>query len=223
MADLVQLPTTKEGFKYLLTITDLANSEFDIEPLKTKQPKETLQALKNIFKRKYIKLPLASIQTDGGTEFKSDVHKFLFENNILHKTSLPYRHTQQSVIEALNKQVVRLLNGYMNMKEIETGETYREWSDIIDDVRKLLNKYRKKELPKSIYKYEYPLFNPTKEPKYKINELVYHQLDYPKNALLDKQPTANFRTGDYRWNKVPKKIEKVLYYSGDVPYRYVLK
>jgi hypothetical protein len=210
-ADLIEMPTTKQGFKYLFTITDLSNDDFDLEPLKTKQPKETLQALKRIFKRKYLKMPFSSIQSDNGNEFKGEFHKFLYDNNILHKKSLPYRHTQQSNIEALNKQLVRLFNGYMNAVEEETGETYNNWTDIIDDVRKLLNKYIRKKLPKNIYKYEYPLFNPTKEPKYKVGDLVYHQLDYPKNALLDKQPTANLRVGDYRWNKIPKKIEKVLY------------
>jgi hypothetical protein len=33
MADLLELPETKKGFKYLLVVVDLATDEFDIEPI----------------------------------------------------------------------------------------------------------------------------------------------------------------------------------------------
>ena len=36
MADLLFLPTTKKGYKYLLVVVDLATNEFDLEPLKDK-------------------------------------------------------------------------------------------------------------------------------------------------------------------------------------------
>ena len=36
MADLLFLPKTKEGYRYLLVVVDLASNDFDIEPLKTK-------------------------------------------------------------------------------------------------------------------------------------------------------------------------------------------
>ena len=69
MADILYLPETKEGFKYLLVITDLATREFDIEPLKSKTTDEVLTAMKAMFKRKYISIPKASLRTDNGTEF----------------------------------------------------------------------------------------------------------------------------------------------------------
>lgn len=77
MADLLFLPTTEEKYKYLLVIVDLATHEFDIEPLKTKNSKEVLDAMKKIFSRKYIKKPKATIRTDNGAEFKGDVDKYL--------------------------------------------------------------------------------------------------------------------------------------------------
>ena len=49
MADLVYLPTTKEGYKYCLCIVDLATNVFDIEPLKKKDAPATLEEMKNIF------------------------------------------------------------------------------------------------------------------------------------------------------------------------------
>jgi hypothetical protein len=52
MADLLMLPTTKEGYKYLLCIVDLWSNMFDIEPLKNKTAEATLEGMMNIFKRK---------------------------------------------------------------------------------------------------------------------------------------------------------------------------
>jgi hypothetical protein len=61
MADLLHLPTTDKGYKYLLVIVDLASVDCDFEPIKTKDAEVTLTAImmKAIFKRKYIKLPYA--------------------------------------------------------------------------------------------------------------------------------------------------------------------
>ena len=53
-ADLLFLPETKEKYKYLLVVVDIASNQFDIEPLKTKQPTEILTAFKKMFKRPYI-------------------------------------------------------------------------------------------------------------------------------------------------------------------------
>ena len=94
MSDLLFLPTTKKGFRYLLVMTDLYNNDFDIEPLKTKDPKEVLQAMKTMFKRKYIKKPYASIRTDAGTEFMGVFHKYLYDESILHRIAIPNRHQQ---------------------------------------------------------------------------------------------------------------------------------
>ena len=45
-------------------------------------------------------------------------------------------------IESLNIILGRLLNGYMNTKELETGKLYREWTNVIDIIRIDLNKIR---------------------------------------------------------------------------------
>jgi hypothetical protein len=222
MADLLMLPTDKKGFKYLFVMVDLGNNEFDVEPIKTKSSKSVLNAMTIIFKRKYLKEPKASISTDDGTEFKDEFHNWLVKNKIYHKVAVPGRHSQQSTIESLNKQLGYIFNLYMNMKENETGKDYREWTDIIDAVRVELNKVRKKP-NKSISKYNYPLLNTNVEPKFKVGDIVYYNTEYPLNALGKKQPTTNFRQGDYRYNVDSKKIKFVLPYSGNVPFRYILE
>jgi hypothetical protein len=222
MADVLMLPKTKTGFRYLLVVVDIASDEFDIEPLKTKSPIETLSALKTMFKRKYIKKPYASIRTDGGTEFQGVFHKYLYDHSILHRVAEPARHKQLANVENLNRTLGRLFNGYMNAKEEETMKQYKEWDDIIDTVRTDLNKIRKKVLGDHMkVEYKVPKFEIA--PKYKVGDIVYRITETPRDALGNKQNTSSFRMGDYRFELVPKKIEKVVYYSGENPYRYILE
>jgi hypothetical protein len=203
-----------------LVVVDLATNDFDIEPLKDKEPETTLKAMKNMFKRKYIKQPYASIRTDGGTEFKGVFHSYLYDKSILHKVAEPGRHKQMANVENLNRQLGRLFNGYMNNKEEESGEVYREWTDVLETVRKELNKFKHKD-GKDPYTHEYPVPKYEKA-KYKVGDIVYHISEVPLSALGKKQPTQKFREGDYRWSLVPRKIVSVVAFSGKVSSRYIL-
>ena len=88
MADLLFLPKAQNGYNYLLVITDIYNSKFDIEPIKNKEAQTVLDALLEIFKRIYLDKPKASISTDAGTEFKQVFKKYLDDNNIFHKDAI---------------------------------------------------------------------------------------------------------------------------------------
>jgi hypothetical protein len=222
MADLIEMPLTKNKNKYILVCVDLATREFDIEPIKNKEPKTILQAFKSMFKRSYIKEPKYSMSTDGGSEFKGDVAKWLYEKSIYHKVASKDRHSQQSMVETLNKQLERLFNGYMNKVEEQTKQIYNEWDIITDVVRTELNKIRKVEEVDPVSEV-YPTFKGVSLPKFKVGDIVYRQSDVPLNALGHEQNIKKWRVGDYRFEKIPKKITKVLYFSGNVPYRYMLK
>lgn len=221
MADTLYLPETKEGYKYLLVVVDLASDEFDIEPMKNIDTKTTASAFQKMMKRKYLNFPKI-IRTDAGSEFKDKFTKMLTKNDVLQKTALPKRHQQMANVESLNKQLGRLFNGYMNMKEKETGKVFREWTNVIESVRKGLNEIRKIEIKKDVSEYDYPTFDPDAKPKFKVGDMVHEKLDYPENALGNKQPTENFRVGDVRYSMVPKKIEKVIYMNTYPYYRYML-
>lgn len=221
MADTLYLPETKEGFKYLLVVVDLATNDFDIEPMKNIDTKTTAAAFQTMMKRKYLNFP-NFIRTDDGTEFKDKFTKMLTKNDVLQKIALPKRHKQLANVESLNRQLGRIFNGYMNMKEKSTGKVYREWLDIIDTVRKDLNKIRRVDLKKNVSDYDYPIFDPDTEAKFKVGDMVHEKLDYPENALGNKQPTENFRVGDVRFSMVPKKIERVIYMNTYPYYRYIL-
>lgn len=224
MADLLYLPQD-EGYKYLLVVIDLVTHAFDFEPIKERTAVNVLDAMKKIFKRKILKMPEATIRTDNGSEFKGVFHKYLYDNNIFHSVSLPYRHSQLSAVEAKNKILGRIINGYMNTQEMKTGEKYTKWVHILPILRKELNKIyyiKPKYTVDTINKEPVSDVNTDKQPKFKVGDLVHRQLDYPENALMQKQTTSNFRMGDMRYDRTPKKIINILYYDGAIPYRYMI-
>lgn len=217
MADLLHLPKTEEGFNYLFVIVDLWSNEFDIEPVRRKTPEDVLVALKTILKRPYIKDIKASIRTDSGIEFKGVFHKWLYDKNVLQRIAEPNRHQQMGNVEMLNGVLGRLLNGYMNTKEEESGTDYREWTDVIDVIRTDLNKMRFRKDGDPTKDIMTPPTNA--EPKFKVGDLVYYRSERPLNALGHYQNTNNFRMGDYRFNiKEPRKIKAVLYYPNNIRY-----
>ena len=222
MADLLILPETTRGNRYLLVVVDLGNDAFDIEPMKNKDASTVLTSFKAMFKRPYIKQPEATIQTDGDGCFKSVFQKWLESEDIAHKIALPNRHSQMSNVESLNRQLGRLLNGYMNSKELKSGKTYQDWEEPLDLIRKELNKHRKLK-EGDICKDEYPTIEAGENAKYKLGDIVVRLLDAPINVLGHKL-NGKFREGDVRWNfKEPRKIVKVIPYGGEVPYRYLLE
>ncbi len=223
MADIIVLPETKEKYKMLLVVTDLATNSCDFEELRSRNPDEVLKALQKIYSRKYVKTPYASLSTDGDTAFKGVFHKWLYDKSIFHRVSAPYRHQQQGNVESLNKMIVRLLNGYMNAKEEQTGKVYREWTDVIPKIRKELNEFRAENLKDVEYPNPEAYFNAPYSAKYNIGDIVHFKLDYPENALGNKQNTANFRVGDARYSIVPKKITKIFLMNDPPYYRYQLE
>jgi hypothetical protein len=249
MADILYLPTDKFGFNKLLVICDIARDDFDIEKMKGETAEEALSAFKKMQKRNIIKIPYASILTDGGSSFKGSFHKYLYDNGVNHRVARVGRHHQLSNVDSLCRQLGDIFNGIMNKKEAETGKISKAWTHAIDDVREKLNKYRISrgvKLPKDITTHEYPIFDNLEpkiknkktgggeinnddqqytiiKPKYKVGDLVNVLLEEPQTILGKKQPTKNFRMGDLRLEKKKRKILKVLYYNGPNPYRYLIE
>lgn len=227
-ADLLMLPETDKGYRYLLVVVDLWTDLFDIEPLKTKEPKEVLAAMKKMFKRKYLDKPYASIATDSGSEFKGVFNKWMYDESIFHKVAKKGRHTQMGNVERLNRTLGRLFNGLMNKKEEETRKKFVNWDQFVDVVRTSLNEYREERIKeirkeKPTEKAQIKEFNAqSKEPKFKVGDVVRYKLDVPEDAL-GNELSGKFREGDRRWSKDVRKIKTVAQYDGLVPYRYILE
>ena len=213
-ADLLMLPTTSEGYKYLLTVVDLWSDEIDVRPLKNKSSENVLKAMKSILKGKHIN-DAAKIRTDNGTEFKGEFHKYFYDNGILHSKSLPYRHKQTGSIENVNKLLGRFLNSYMS-----TNRTH-EWTDInLPNLVKELNNIRKRP-DENPYTYDYAGVK-TLISKYNEGDIVIRRLDHPIDENNNPIKDSKFRTGDLRYDKFqPRKITKILYYPQNI--RYMLE
>lgn len=223
MADLLKLPKTEDGYDGLLVVVDLGNHMFDIEPIKSKTSSSVLQAYLQMIKRSYIKDPYYTIQTDNGGEFLGEFHEYFKKKNIYHKTTRPYRHKQNSMVESLNRMLGRLFNGYMNQKEIFTGKVYNEWTDVLPIVRKELNDYRRrKEQDQFNEIYESQIPNPQLKSKFKVGDIVFVRLEFPENALGHKQTHERFREGDYTYSRIPREILNVYEYPNNI-IRYLVE
>ncbi|RZK24983.1 MAG: transposase [Flavobacterium sp.] len=222
--DLIELPETREKFKYLATVTDLANDDFDCEPLRTKESVEVRNAFNKILKRKYLNKPYI-LTTDSGAEFMGEFDKYLDSKAIYHRTTMTNRHIQTANVEALNKQLVRILYGYMNKMERQTKRRYNEWTDVIPHVREELNKIRHKTISEEDTKLQpiqYDLDKKLPKPKYEVGDVVHYQLQYPRDAL-GKKLGGKFRIGDEKWSREVKPIQNI-FLKQDQPYfRYQLK
>jgi hypothetical protein len=228
MADLMFLPTDKFGYKYALVVVDLADDSFDIQELKNKDANVVLKGLKKIFTRPYIKKPYASLTTDAGTEFRGVFQDYLFDESIYHKTTRVGRHQQLANIDNLIRQISSLIIGLSNKEEMKTGKDSKTWVKHLPIIRKKLNEIRVKELPEDFRDFDYPTINTrTNEnkiipQKYKVGDYVYIKLDVPTN-VNGKKLSGKFREGDMRYDSNPRKVTRVLYYSGNVLHRYLVE
>ena len=221
-ADILELVCTKDGYNRLLCVVDMYSNYCDFEPMKTKTSTEVLKAFKRIFKRGIVPMPKASIRTDNGSEFKSVVDKYFYDNNILHLWSLPDRHKQMGNVENLNKQVGRVLYTYLQNKSMELQKDYVEWTDIIDELRHNLNDAKKHPIDVDLNKYVPPDINMDQPPKYKKNDLVYRRLEVAIDKYGNKLHNGKFRQGENRYEMIPRKVVQVLAYSSPNPWRYIL-
>lgn len=221
-ADLLELPTTTKGFKYVLSIVDLWSDEIDIEPLKNKESKTVKQAFEKIFKRPHLKVPYASIRTDSGTEFKGEVKSYFHNKSIYHSITEPGRHRQTASVENVNRLLGRLFMTYLNNKSKELKRDYNEWTDLLDPKLKLiqkLNDVRRKKDGDPFKKRKHMDIDMIKNKKFSVGDLVYRKLDIPKDGLNNAEKIQKFRMGDYRWDiENPRKISMVLYYNNNIRY-----
>jgi len=222
MADILMLPTTKQDYKFLLVVVDLATRNFDIEPMKRKDANSTLQAYKEMLKRPYINLPTSKMATDDGNEFKGVFNQFLQSNDVYHKVSLPNRHKQTSIVENLNKTLSKILMMYIVGIEERTKKIFNEWTDIIDEVREYLNKHMERDLKKVQEEQDKHVFDITAPQNYEVGDYVYIKLDHMEDALKKKQPTTQRRMADYTFSRDARRVMKVLCMNDKPYYRYIV-
>jgi hypothetical protein len=225
MSDLIELPTTDDGYKWLLVVLDLATNKFDIEEMKTKSAVATLEAFKKIIRRKILKLPEISLKSDGGTEFKGQFSKFLTDHKIMHKISIAGRKTQMAPVESLNNTLGRLLMNYLNEKTVEDDRDYFNWTDILPIIREELNQYRERNLDALKDYQDTHFYDPdvAGDPEFKVGDYVNYKLEVPVDIRGHKvEDQTRWRQADRRYSVDTKQIVDILYYPDAPYYRYKL-
>ena len=110
-------------YKYILTGVDVASRYKVARALRTKTSIEVAFVLQAIYKKrgvfKYAKIFLC----DHGPEFKSEVTKLLEKHNVdIRRATTKYKHTHTAFVEALNKQLAKLLFKPMDAQELQDPE-----------------------------------------------------------------------------------------------------
>ena len=162
---------------------------------------ETLRACQRMLTRGIVQVPQASMTTDGGSGFKGEFHKFLYDRGVDHRVARVGRHHQLANVDNLCRQLGEIFHGIMNAKEEQTGKISKAWIDKIDIVREKLNAYRQKKLPTDITTYQYRIFDPTIEPKKKIKKIkgtgIMEDIQsYPTDGIKYKTIKSKYKVND---------------------------
>ena len=211
-ADLLFLPTDEDGSKYALVVVDLANSKLDAEPLKTKDAKAVLEAIKKIYDRDVLDEP-THIEVDSGTEFMSQFKKYFKDKGIDVIKKKAGRSRSQAVVEAQNGILSNFLNKLMLKEELHTGEKSTDWVENLPKVVKALNSTNEK-TPTRIEPDE-----PIKA-EGKATDLIPEGtkvrviIDKPEEFLTGKRVHGKFRKGDIRFENEITKITQVILEPG---------
>jgi hypothetical protein len=199
--DILYLPNDN-GYKYALVVVDIASKQLQIRPQKTKTAKETLRSIRSIYGsgRKTLPKPFI-LHADGGTEFMSVVKEWIKDNNINLRISTPFRHSQQSVVEAMNKIIGSAIIKIQTNDELinNDGELITEWTTFVPDIIDVLNNAIEKYTPKRYT---------GKEPIKCLKSECYAYKEGTKVRVALKRD--DFRSGDIRWSKQKHTIIKVL-------------
>ena len=96
-------------YKYILTGIDVASRFKVARPLLTKKASEVAERLRDIYKAGPLTWP-KTVQIDNGSEFKSDVTKLFEKHDVnIQRATTKYKHTHTAFVEALNKEVPKVL------------------------------------------------------------------------------------------------------------------
>ena len=223
--DLLFLPNDG-GYKYALVVVDVKSRLTDARPVKTKEPKDVLEAMKDIYKGKYLKQPSWKIECDNGTEFQGIFKKYFEDQGLTVKTGKAGRHRQQGMAESRNGQIGKAIMLYENAQEQIYGETSREWVSFLPKLIKILNDGYQKKTEKEDAKKgkKIPLEIQCKGSACDIIPIgtkVRAILDNPEAFITGKREHGGFRAGDTRWSADVRTVENVLLQPPNPP-MYVL-
>ena len=119
-ADVLHLPTDVGNYSYLVVVVDVSNSKCDMEPIRTVDSRNVVNALKKIYSRHILEQPKV-LQMDKGSEFLNElIKKYCEDSNIDTHYNLTNRHRQQSMVEGRNMAIAKNILRWQSYIEKET-------------------------------------------------------------------------------------------------------
>jgi transposase InsO family protein len=225
-ADLIYMRPDPGGYKYILTVVDVATRAMDCIALKGRESMDVIEGFEQIWKHKYITKDIQILYTDPGTEFKNkQFHEYMEEKRIVVRHTMTARKGQMGVVEYFNHLITNTVGTKMTSEELETGEEYNAWAEMLPKIVKVLNNKENLKTPN--------LSDFFKEPRTTLKEVndrlavgtvVHVRLQAPKDHLADtnNKLTGGFRNGDVRWEKAVTEIDNVIMLPNQ-PIRYMVK
>ena len=199
--DILYLPNDN-GFKYALVVVDVASKQVQVRAQKTRSSKETLKSIKSIYGtgRRILPKPII-LQADGGTEFKGVVKEWIKDSGIALRISTPYRHQQQSVVEAMNKVIGSAIIKIQANDELINNDDVliTEWTTFLPEIVNVINENTTEVKAKR--------YTGNEKIRCKGDECYAYKEGTKVRVALRRD---DFRSGDIRWSKKAHTIEKVL-------------
>ena len=130
--DLLQLPETAEGYKYLLLCVDLLTRYAVGSALKEKSANAVVKAMRKLFIRNPLLGSPVKLLSDNGQEFANNrVYRLLRRHGTRQVFTTPYNPKGNGTTERLNRTVLQLLRG--------TCEPGQDWTAVLPEVLAIYN------------------------------------------------------------------------------------
>lgn len=227
-ADLIYMKAGDEkGFKYILTVVDVATRKMDAIPLRGREGYDVIEGFEQIWKHKYLtKDGIDSIYTDSGSEFKNkDFKEYMADLGIDTFTTMTARHQQMGIVEYTNHLITQALYTKMTSEELVSGEPNSEWVELLPILVKTLNAEDNQKVTKIKTLFAPPrTTNAELDARLAIGTVVHVRLQQPQDHMKDKNNRLHggFRNGDIRWEKDVTEIVNIVV-SPNQPIRYLVK
>jgi len=224
-ADLLHLPTSRGGYKYLLVVVDNHTRKFDAEPMKHRSSSNTVYAFKKLYERNLIKEP-KQLQVDAGVEFQGVCKEYFLKKGINYRVALTNRHRQQALAESRNHVLGSVIMAMLTLNELadktKKKKLSTDWYKSPSEFRTLIKMINKEIKYKPKTKKEEEDYEDTNnESKKSVDILdtgtkVRVTLDYPIDTK-GKRLYGKFRAGDIRWSNDIKTIKWIVLKPDEVP------
>ena len=123
--DLLYMPSDtlyENKCKYILAGIDAASRYKVARPLRTKQARDVVEMIADIYKVGPLMYP-STFQCDNGSEFKGEMAKMLEKHEVkIKRVTTKYTHTHTAFVEALNKILTERLFKVQDAQELNDPE-----------------------------------------------------------------------------------------------------